>query len=383
MADTPHRPRDAYAQLLSLAVHEFRTPASVVGGYLRMLQSGVGGALSDAQRKMIDEAEKVVRAHRRRSSASSATSASSTAGRPFFNESDFDLFQLVDEVASDMHEAEDREVHLRAARSGRWRADDGRSDRLASAFSVFLRAVLREQPSATTVVVDRRLEGDSETARAVILIARERSRTADIRRCPGPVRRAARRAWASGCPWPAVSSSGTAAVSGRRAGRGRGRRIAPAFVVSLPLRPTGVKPLKKPYVAIVDDDSGFANYLRTFLSLRGYETRAYSRGDEMLAAVKNGDPPDVVLLDVMMPGHERHRDAQGASRPPRPTCRSSCCRGASRPRPSSKPCASARPTTSSSRTIPTGSARSRSIRRSRAPSRRRGWSRRSPSCAAS
>jgi DNA-binding NtrC family response regulator len=60
--------------------------------------------------------------------------------------------------------------------------------------------------------------------------------------------------------------------------------------------------LKKPYVAIVDDDSGFANYLRTFLSLRGYETRSYSRGDEMLAAVKQGDPPDIVLLDVMMPG---------------------------------------------------------------------------------
>jgi two-component system, NtrC family, response regulator AtoC len=60
--------------------------------------------------------------------------------------------------------------------------------------------------------------------------------------------------------------------------------------------------LKKPYVAIVDDDSAFANYLRTFLSLRGYETRSYTRGDELLASVKQGDPPDIVLLDVMMPG---------------------------------------------------------------------------------
>jgi two-component system response regulator AtoC len=55
-------------------------------------------------------------------------------------------------------------------------------------------------------------------------------------------------------------------------------------------------------VAVVDDDSAFASYLRTFLSLRGYETRAYSRGDEIIASVKNNDPPDVVLLDVMMPG---------------------------------------------------------------------------------
>ena len=60
--------------------------------------------------------------------------------------------------------------------------------------------------------------------------------------------------------------------------------------------------MKKPFVAIVDDDSAFANYLRTFLSLRGYETRSYSRGDELIASVKQGDPPDIVLLDVMMPG---------------------------------------------------------------------------------
>ncbi|MGE0448718.1 MAG: sigma-54-dependent transcriptional regulator [Vicinamibacterales bacterium] len=60
--------------------------------------------------------------------------------------------------------------------------------------------------------------------------------------------------------------------------------------------------MKKPFISIVDDDSGFANYLRTFLSLRGYETRSYTRGDEIVASIKQGDPPDVVLLDVMMPG---------------------------------------------------------------------------------
>src|ERR687898_1117874 len=60
--------------------------------------------------------------------------------------------------------------------------------------------------------------------------------------------------------------------------------------------------MKKPYVAIVDDDSAFAAYLKTFLSLRGYEARTYTRGDELLASMKQTEPPDVVLLDVMMPG---------------------------------------------------------------------------------
>src|SRR5689334_1157750 len=60
--------------------------------------------------------------------------------------------------------------------------------------------------------------------------------------------------------------------------------------------------MKNPYVAIVDDDSSFAAYLRTFLSLRGYEARCYTRGDEMLASMKQSEAPDVVLLDVMMPG---------------------------------------------------------------------------------
>ena len=60
--------------------------------------------------------------------------------------------------------------------------------------------------------------------------------------------------------------------------------------------------MKKPLVAIVDDDAPFASYLRTFLSLRGYEARCYTRGDELLAAMKQAEGPDVVLLDVMMPG---------------------------------------------------------------------------------
>lgn len=44
---------------------------------------------------------------------------------------------------------------------------------------------------------------------------------------------------------------------------------------------------RRPSIAVVDDDSGFAGYLRTFLALRGYEARAYTRGDEILAAIRH------------------------------------------------------------------------------------------------
>jgi DNA-binding NtrC family response regulator len=59
---------------------------------------------------------------------------------------------------------------------------------------------------------------------------------------------------------------------------------------------------RRPSIAVVDDDADFAGYLRTFLGVRGYEARAYSRGDELVAAIRQDHPPDVVLLDVTMPG---------------------------------------------------------------------------------
>jgi two-component system response regulator AtoC len=60
--------------------------------------------------------------------------------------------------------------------------------------------------------------------------------------------------------------------------------------------------MASPLIAIADDDLAFANYLRTFLDVRGYQTRIYGHGESLLAAAHLGELPDVVLLDVMMPG---------------------------------------------------------------------------------
>jgi two-component system response regulator AtoC len=60
--------------------------------------------------------------------------------------------------------------------------------------------------------------------------------------------------------------------------------------------------VKRALIAIVDDDTPFATYFRTFLSARGYDVSCHPRGDVMLAAITQGDTPDVALLDVIIPG---------------------------------------------------------------------------------
>ena len=60
--------------------------------------------------------------------------------------------------------------------------------------------------------------------------------------------------------------------------------------------------MTRPLVAVVDDDDVYASYLCAFLSVRGYDSCTYARGDALLAALREGATPDVVLLDVSMPG---------------------------------------------------------------------------------
>jgi DNA-binding response OmpR family regulator len=60
--------------------------------------------------------------------------------------------------------------------------------------------------------------------------------------------------------------------------------------------------MSRPVLAIVDDYPPFLDYLSTFLRMRSYDTRAYVSGREIIAAFRAGQLPDLVLLDVMMPG---------------------------------------------------------------------------------
>jgi signal transduction histidine kinase len=165
-------PALACAQLLSLAVHELRTPASVVSGYLRMLQRDADAPLTDRQRRMIDEAEKSC-ARLLALVAEMSDVSKLDAGLAPLGHERLDLFPLVGEVANSVHEADDREVRLELRGEASGASILGDAVRLRGAFYAIFRAILREQPTACTVVVDRRFEKKDEMNSAVVVVAPE------------------------------------------------------------------------------------------------------------------------------------------------------------------------------------------------------------------
>jgi signal transduction histidine kinase len=97
----------------SLAVHELRTPVTVVAGYLRMLLREQAGPLNEKQKKMLEEAD---RSCGRIGSlvAEMSEFGKLEAGEIAFARQEFDLAALVTQLASELHDGEDRGVRLEA-----------------------------------------------------------------------------------------------------------------------------------------------------------------------------------------------------------------------------------------------------------------------------
>lgn len=161
----------SYSHLLSLAAHEFRTPASVVGGYLRMLQKDTD-PLTERQRKMVDEAAKSCARLVALVAELSDIAKLDTSTAPFRKE-EFDLFSELDDVAANVHDGSGREVRLQLGGMSAGAKVAGDRQRLRAAFGVFFRALMREQPDAITMVAERRLVKADTTTSAIVVIARE------------------------------------------------------------------------------------------------------------------------------------------------------------------------------------------------------------------
>ena len=174
-----------YPPLISLAVHEFRTPASVVGGYLRMLQKDQDPPMSERQRRMIDEAEKscarLVAIVTELSDIGKLDSGGvKLASQPL------ELFSLIQNVAELVHEASDRDVHLKLSGTPNGVNMTGDTTRLRAAFDAIFRAILREKPGPLTVIADRRLVTRNGRPEAVLIVADEGRVQEAYDREPGP-----------------------------------------------------------------------------------------------------------------------------------------------------------------------------------------------------
>jgi len=152
----PQSPVDArWPTILSLAVHEFRTPTTVVAGYIRMLLKERAGPVPETQRRLLEEAEKSCG----RLSALLAEMSDLSgleAGTATFNRAPLDFRAALKEAAAALPELSDRPVTIDVQTGddpGMVQADPVR---LRAAFAAVLAALRRELITSTTLAVRER-----------------------------------------------------------------------------------------------------------------------------------------------------------------------------------------------------------------------------------
>jgi signal transduction histidine kinase len=163
---------ESYPKLISFAVHELRSPASVVGGYLRMLQRDTETPLSERHRKMVLEAEKSC-ARLVALIAELSEIGKIDDGLIALSQSEIDIFSLVAEVAESVHEAAERGVSLKVRGQPDGARMAGDSVRLRAAFGAIFNALLREKPGPCIVSADRRLVRNAGQSSAIVVISEE------------------------------------------------------------------------------------------------------------------------------------------------------------------------------------------------------------------
>ena len=57
-----------------------------------------------------------------------------------------------------------------------------------------------------------------------------------------------------------------------------------------------------PKILLVDDEPGMLRYIKTLLEVDDYKVETATTGEEALDKIEKGLEPDLVLLDVLMPG---------------------------------------------------------------------------------
>ena len=76
------------------------------------------------------------------------------------------------------------------------------------------------------------------------------------------------------------------------------------YFVHIAQRPAAQPELKegwKPTILVIDDDPDLQKLIRTYLSMEGFIPRAALKGADIVIALRQPPPPDLILLDVQLP----------------------------------------------------------------------------------
>lgn len=153
MADAP--PDGKWPRLLSLAVHEFRTPISVVGGYIRMVLKDPAGTLDERYRRMLQEAEKSCGRLTGLVAEMSELSHLEAQDEPL-RKAAIDLHALLGDAIAGLPELPDRSVAIELRPSSPPVMIQGDATRLRTALSSILYGLRREIVSGDRLLVSER-----------------------------------------------------------------------------------------------------------------------------------------------------------------------------------------------------------------------------------
>lgn len=157
---------------MSLAVHELRTPVTVVSGYLRMVLKEQAGPLNEKQRHMLEEAERSC------ARINTLVSEMSELGKLESKQitvasAPIDLAALVSAVASNMHEGAERGIRIDTRGVDRPLMVTGDRVRLEAALGALIHAALRERAEPGVLVVQCARVDDASRIWAVVTIGDE------------------------------------------------------------------------------------------------------------------------------------------------------------------------------------------------------------------
>ena len=168
MGAEPIDPR--WPRLLGLAVHEFRTPITVVAGYIRMLLKERAGAITDQQRRLLEEAEKSC--GRLSALVSEMSDLSSLeGGTAALNRGRLDLTALLKDVIAALPSLPDREIAVELQSPSTPPSVNADATRLRNALTSLVLALRREVIAADRLIVRVRCSKGAEPAGYRVAIA--------------------------------------------------------------------------------------------------------------------------------------------------------------------------------------------------------------------